>query len=51
MCKTVNEISRLDVSSALSYREEVYEMFHNAETLQEVVGGGKERVCIPETDS
>lgn len=51
MCKTANEISRLDVSSALSYREQTYATFHNAETLQEVVGGGKECVCIPETDS
>ena len=48
---TENEISRLDVSSALSCREQIYATFHNAEMFQEVVGGGRERVCIPETDS
>lgn len=48
---TGNEVSRLDVSSALSYREQIYAMFHHAEMFWEVVGGGKERSCIPETDS
>lgn len=48
---TENEISGLDVSSSLSYREQIYATFHNAEMFQEAVGGGKECVCLPETDS
>lgn len=44
---TENEISRLDVSSALSYREQIYATFHNAECSRKLWGEGKSVFVFP----
>lgn len=43
---TEDEISGLDVSSALPYREQIYAAFHNVP----VNHGGRERVCLCSRD-